>query len=81
MRRGPDNRPLPRGMIYDPARRRFRVRLYRKHREIWLSYAHDYLEALKQYQKAKACQARIRSHEGAITGLDGYIAAIQEKLV
>lgn len=81
MRHDPDGVKLPRGVIYDPARQRYRVRLYRFHRVIWLSYARSVEEALTDFDNAKVEQKRIKEHTGHIHSVDDYVDALKNNLV
>lgn len=63
MRLSPDGRLLPRGVSYDPARRRYRVRLYCNDRVIWLTYARSLDDALRDYESAL-----VRQQENELAG-------------
>ena len=81
MRQDTNGTPLPRGLMYDPVRLRYRVRLYRFHRVIWLSYSRSKEQALDDLERAKLKQAVIRQHSGTIRGVDALVDALQNDYV
>lgn len=82
MRTAPDGTELPRGVIYDPAKRRFRVRLYARQRPVWTSYHYDHGEALAALERAKAHRERVMAWDETIkaTSLE-QIRAMRDKQI
>lgn len=72
---------LPRGVSFDPVRQRYRVRLYRFQREVWLTYPRTHDDALADFAIAKAKQNHIKNHRTTIRGVGGYVNALQKDLV
>lgn len=57
----PEGNHLPKGVFFDPERKRYRVRVYRHSQPVWCSYHHDYDSA-------------IRAHELALKAKENYVA-------
>jgi hypothetical protein len=81
MNQSPEGVALPRGIIYDPARQRYRVRLYHFHRVVWLSYTRTLNDALADFNAAKHKQADVRCHTSSIRSVQDYVTALQQDLV
>lgn len=77
----PEGTPLPRGVIYDPKRKRYRVRLYRRSRPVYLAYASSYDEAIAKYKEAQDMQRSVNHNEGDVRGVDGSVHALANNLV
>ena len=77
----PNGNQLPRGVIYDPARQRYRVRFYQGSRVVYLNYAHAFDEAMTMYDEGLKTQEHIRSRQGSLRSSDDYIDALRENLV
>lgn len=68
---------FPRGIAWDPARRRYRIRLYFRKRVVWLSYTRDLTVAEAEYRKAIEHRKMLTALPDEVRGIDGYITAIK----
>lgn len=82
MRTTPDGHSLPRGVIYDPVKRRYRVRIYVRQRPIWTTYHYCVYEALAAHERALAHRERVMHLDEAVkaTSLD-QIRAMRDKQI
>ena len=80
MNTDPNGRALPRGVTYEPTRRRYRVRLYQLDRPIWVSYCSSYAAAMNDYDRARQRQRSLRSRTGSSQGIRSYFTALRSKL-
>ena len=69
------------GWLPAPARSRYRVRLYHRSREIWLTYARTRADALRQFDEAQRHREEIRRQGDGVRGTEGYVSALMEKRV
>lgn len=78
MRMTPDGAtPLPRSVIWDPKRNRYRVRLYLDGRTIWLSYCRDLETAIMDLERAEEHRMELRRGPSLIQSAAGFVAAIK----
>lgn len=82
MRSAPDGTPLPKGIIFDPKKKRFRVRLYLKQRPIWVTYHYVLEEALEALKRAKDHRSQVAQHDRTVksTSLE-QIRAMRDKQI
>lgn len=73
----PDGQLLPRGISYETARGRYRIRLYFRDRVIWLSYKRSLKDALVDLQLAQAAQRKIDLSQNVARGATGLAAMLQ----
>lgn len=73
---------LPRGIWYEEARKRYRVRVYRKNRVIHRSYHQDLDAARRALQQAKQLRASIRAQEARpVRSVQDQVRALKENLI
>lgn len=77
----PEGWALPKGVIYDPARHRYRVRLYYKSRPVFLRYAFTYDEAMAAYEAGLKAQEDVRRGSHGAIKRGNYAEALRRNLV
>lgn len=71
---------LPKGVFYDPDRRRYRVRTYRHSRVVWCTYHRDYEAAIAAHDHAvRARQNEIDSESNIVTP-DRFAEALRPRM-
>jgi hypothetical protein len=68
---------MPRGLFFDPKRDRYRVRLYRGHAVVHLSYHKNLDDALREYHRVSESRPEIKPGPGSLApeALFNYLAA------
>lgn len=79
MRMSPCGSLLPRGMTYDPDRKRFRIRLYAGDTVVWLSYQTTLDAALADYDEALATQQQVDLDQHTARGATGLAATLTRR--
>jgi hypothetical protein len=80
MNTDPNGRTLPRGVTYEPKRRRYRVRLYQLDRPVWVSYSRSYADAMDQYDQARQRQRSLRASPRGAPRIRGHWTALRRRL-
>lgn len=76
----PFGNPLPKGVFYDPERKRYRVRTYRHSKVVWCTYHRDHESALTAHGYATRARQNEMDKEGSVMTPDRFAAALQTNL-
>lgn len=73
----PFGNPLPKGVFYDPERKRYRVRTYRHSKVVWCTYHHDYEAAIAAHDHATRARQNEIDGEANVVTPERFAEALQ----